>query len=399
MSVSAARLGPMRILNVIHSLNPVYGGPAEGLRHMCVATHRLGHLQEALTLDAPYSPWLSDFPAPVHAVGPALSGYAYTRQLVPWLHASVSNYDAVVVHGLWQHQGLAVRRATLGTPVPYYVYPHGMLDPWFRRTYPLKHVKKQLYWSLVERQVLRDACAVLFTTEEESRLAAQTFSPYAVNASTVGYGLDLDEAALQATAEDFLSTVPSLRGQRILLFLARIHPKKGLDLLIEAFAQVAAAHPGLQLVVAGPDEAGLRPALEQQAAQQGVADRITWVGMLRGAQKWGALRAAEVFALPSHQENFGIAVAEALAVGLPVLISDQVNIWREVVADGAGFAAPDTVEGTGDTLGRWLALDEDGRARMRQQAVHCYRAHFHIDASAERFLGMVSRHRTGHSRL
>jgi glycosyltransferase involved in cell wall biosynthesis len=387
----------MRILNVIHSVNPVFGGPSEGLRHMCRATHRMGHLQEALTLDAPYAPWLADFPAPVHAVGPSYMGYGYTLELLAWLRASARNYQAVVVHGLWQYHGLAVWQALRGSRVPYYVYPHGMLDPWFRRTYPLKHLKKQIYWSLVESRVLRDARAVLFTTEEEARLATHSFSPYEVNPITMGYGLALDEAALQATAEDFLSVVPSLRGKRLVLFLARIHPKKGLDLLIDAFARFAAAHPDLQLVVAGPDEAGLRPALEQRAAALQIADRITWVGMLRGAQKWGALRAAEVFSLPSHQENFGIAVAEALAVGLPVLISNQVNIWREVMEDAAGFAAADDLAGTIDTLGRWLSLDAPGRARMQQQAVRCYQGRFQVDATAERFLMTVASHQPGHS--
>ena len=382
----------MRILNVIQSVNPVYGGPAEGLRQMCLATQRMGHLQEVLTLDQAQDAWLADFPAPVHAVGPRYGGYGYAPGLRPWLQASVRNYDALVVHGLWQYQGLATRQALLGSRVPYFVYPHGMLDPWFKHRYPLKHLKKWLYWLGAEHRVLRDAAGVCFTTAEESRLAADTFAPFDVRALDMGYGLALDGVAVAARAEDFLRLYPALRGRRLLLFLARVHPKKGLDLLIEAFGQLAVAHPDLHLVVAGPDEGGLRPQLEQQAARLGVADRITWTGMLQGSAKWGALKAAEVFALPSHQENFGIAVAEALAVGLPVLLSDQVNICHTVQEAGAGLVGPDDVAGTGATLRAWLALSAEQRALMGAAAVACYHQHFHVDAAARRLLDTLRSH-------
>jgi glycosyltransferase involved in cell wall biosynthesis len=383
----------MRILNVIHSVNPESGGPSEGLRQMCQATHRLGHLQEALTLDSPGEPWVKAFPGPVHAVGPRVTNYGYTAELQPWLRASVRNYDAVIVHGLWQYQGLATWRALKHERVPYFVYPHGMLDPWFKQRYPLKHFKKQLYWRWIEEKVLRDAKAVLFTTDEEARLAANTFAPYRAQALNMGYGLALDSTAQAATAEDFYAGFGTLRGKRLVLFLGRIHAKKGCDLLIEAFAAAVAAHPTLHLVMAGPDATNLRPELERQAARLGVADRITWTGMLTGARKWGALRAAEVFALPSHQENFGVAVAEALAVGCPVLLSTQVNIWQEIVAAGAGLAEPDTAAGTIALLSRWLALAPDQRAQMQQAAVDCYQTHFHVAAAAKRLMDLVAQHK------
>jgi glycosyltransferase involved in cell wall biosynthesis len=123
-----------------------------------------------------------------------------------------------------------------------------------------------------------------------------------------------------------------------------------------------------------------------------VAGRITWTGMLQGALKAGALQAAEVFVLPSHQENFGIAVAEALAVGRPVLISQRVNIWREIVDAGAGFAEADTIAGTQALLERWLALPARERAAMGERAHRCYREHFHIDAAAQRLIATIAPH-------
>ena len=147
-----------------------------------------------------------------------------------------------------------------------------------------------------------------------------------------------------------------LQNRRFLLFLARIHAKKGCDLLIEAFAKIAPAVPDVDLVIAGPDQGGLQAKLQRQADEAGIADRIHWAGMIDGDVKWGALRICNAFVLPSHSENFGIAVVESLAVGRPVLISNQVNIWPEIEADGAGLVEDDTPEGTERLLRHWFAL-------------------------------------------
>jgi glycosyltransferase involved in cell wall biosynthesis len=388
----------VRILNVTHSVNPVHGGPAEGLRQLVRANTRLGHRHEVLTLDAPGSPWFEGFPVPLHPAGPAHLKYGYTPRLVPWLQMHARDFDAVVVHGLWQYHGWATRRVAREAGVPYFVFLHGMLDPWFKHEYPLKHLKKWLYWPWAEYRVLRDAAAVLCTAEEESRLARESFRLYRAHHEVVGYGLTLDPQVMGVAAELFLERFPATRGKRLLLFLARLHPKKGCDLLIDAFAEVAGRDPALQLVMAGPDQVGWRAALQRQAERRGVADRITWCGMLEGPLKWAALRAAEVFVLPSHQENFGVAVAEALALGVPVLISDKVNIWREVESGGAGFVEGDDRAGTLALLQRWLALAPGERAAMSGRATACFEAHFLMEAAAQRLVAVVGGHPPGQGR-
>src|SRR5215212_3064713 len=136
---------------------------------------------------------------------------------------------------------------------------------------------------------------------------------------------------------------------------------------MRAFAEVAPFHSDLQLVLAGPEQQdGVR--LRELAAQLGIGERVVWTGMLNGDLKWGALHAAEVFALPSHQENFGLAVVEALACGVPVLISREVNIWREVVESSAGLAEPDSIEGTTALLQQWLEAPPVERKQMRVAA-------------------------------
>lgn len=180
-----------------------------------------------------------------------------------------------------------------------------------------------------------------------------------------------------------------MHGKRIVLFLSRIQEKKGCDLLLDAFAQVAKLDARLHLLMAGPDQTGWAAALRAQADKLGIADRISWPGMLQGDDKWGAFYAAEVFCLPSHQENFGIVVAEALACDKPVLISNKVNIWREIESDAAGFVDTDTVDGTVRNLQRWLALDAPGYAAMSESARQCFATRFHMQRAAQRLVGII----------
>jgi glycosyltransferase involved in cell wall biosynthesis len=258
--------------------------------------------------------------------------------------------------------------------------PHGMLDPWFKTAYPLKHLKKSVYWRLVEHAVLRDARAVIFTCEEERLLARGTFSPYRVREKVAVLGTTAPEGNPEEWREAFFKKFPGLRGRRLLLFLSRLHPKKGCDMLIKAFRQAGGP---LQLVIAGPDE-DVNHARQLRLQTAGL--QVFFVGMLSGDAKWGALAAAEAFILPSHQENFGMAVAEALAAGTPVLISNKVNIWREIEADGAGLVEPDDLPGTIRLLKRWADADQTA---MRSAAGRCFAARFDIRRAAENMLAVL----------
>jgi len=379
----------MKFLNVIASTDPDSGGVIESVRQISLGLADSGHPSEIVCLDAPDAPWLSESVLTVHALGPSRTSYRYCAALMPWLKANAARFDAVLVHGLWQFGSFATRQALRGTATPYFVYPHGMLDPWFKKNYPLKHLKKSLYWSWGEYRVLRDARAVLFTCEEEKRLARESFQKYSVVEQVVHFGISRPAKDSVAALAAFQNVFPALVGKPILLFLGRIHEKKGCDLLIEAFAQAATRTPALNLVMAGPDADGLREPLQRRAQELGVGDKITWAGMLTGDLKWGAFAAADVFILPSHQENFGIAVVEALACGLPVLISNQVNIWREIEADGAGLVAPDTREGTTSLLLRWMTLSDTERQEMRRAASKCFAKRFDMALAPESLLRIL----------
>ncbi|WP_231865790.1 glycosyltransferase [Cephaloticoccus primus] len=391
---------PLRILRVIYTLRRASGGPAESVLRSSAALRALGHHVEVVTADPPDTPP----PAGASFVFHPLGGEG-AQTLGRWLRTERDRFDAVIVQGLW-HAGHTVRTSLRGSATPYFVFPHGMLDPTFARSYPLKHLKKQLYWWWREGRVLRDARAVCFTCEEERQRARRTFFPYAVNERVVAYGAarpPVEPAQYAALRCAFWEKFPVLRERSLILFLGRIHHKKGLHELIDGFAQfrqTRGGEPLPALVIAGPCERSPRlpAALQKQAAAHGLSQvdlrdgesaaraassaDIVWLPMLGDDLKWGALLASEAFILPSHHENFGIAVAEAMACGRPVLISDKVNIWREIAAADAGLVAPDTAAGVHELLTRWAALTPAARAEMGSAARECYEQNFEINRAA-----------------
>ena len=375
----------MRILHVIHSVDPRGGGPIEGIKQLSAPMIAAGHRVEIMSLDQPGTPW--DGAMPFHPIGRGRPGYGYAPGVVDWLVQHAKEYDVTLVNGLWQFGGLAVWRAARKTGQPYGVFTHGMLDPWFKRRYPLKHLKKWFYWPWGEYRVLRDAAAVFFTCEQERRDARGSFWLYRCNEDVLGYGITPPPDAAAAQLAAFRAKFPELAGKRLLLFLGRMHEKKGCDMLLRAFART---HDDLHLVMAGPVDDAFGQSLQRMSREPALAGRVTWTGMIQGDLKWGAFRAAEAFVLPSHQENFGISVVEALACDRPVLISDKVNIWREITADGAGLIEDDTTDGTHRLLARWLALGAGERQAVAACTRPCFEKHFQVEGVARHLLERLS---------
>lgn len=382
---------PLRLLRVVHTLRGESGGPSESVRRSTEALLGMGHEVEIASMDQPED-LAANESLVVHGLGRGpLGGYGFTDRLVPWLRAERGRFDAVLVHGLWQYPGWGTHVALRGTTTPYLVFPHGMLDPWFKTAYPVKHYKKQVYWWLREGRVLGGAAATCFTCEEERRLARGSFWPYRPKERVVAYGTADPRGEPGAQIAAWEERAPELARRPFILFLGRLHSKKGLELLIRAYAARAGRAAGdPALVIAGP---GLET--DHGAAMRKLAERLCepgmvwWPGMLEGAAKWGALRACEAFVLPSHQENFGIAVAEALACGKPVLITRKVNIWREIEGDGAGLVCEDTEVGVEEVLAAWAGADAERRARMGAAARKCFLARFEIGGAARSLVGVV----------
>lgn len=379
----------VKLLRVTRTLDPAAGGVVENLRQSSWALVHAGHSVQVVTLDENLPTSLDSTPFEVTCLGPSRGLFGYTGKLLPWLLRHMADFDCTVVEGLWQYQGLAVARAARRLGSGYAVMPHGMLDPWFKQAYPRKHLKKLLYWWLVERQVLHGARAVVYTCHEEWRRAQQVFAVPPALARIAALGIEACPVPEARGRAAFLAQYPELAGKRFMLFLGRIHPKKGCDNLIEAYAQTLAADADYRLVMAGPDQEGWRQALMARTEALGISGRVIWPGMIEGEVKWGALMSAECLALPSHMENFGLVVAEALSVGVPVLLSTEVQIWNEVVEDGAGLAEPDDLQGTIRLLERWRSFGEAARTQMRDAARVTFQRRYLADSAARELVSQL----------
>jgi glycosyltransferase involved in cell wall biosynthesis len=380
----------LRILNVASSIDPAAGGISESILRLSKAVIQLGHEVETVSVDDPASPWKAGIQVPIHLKGPVTGPLEYSRDFDRWLAENCGRFDVIISHGLWRYNSHAARRHARVAGRPYFVFTHGMLDPWFKRYYPIKHLKKCVYWWLSEYAVLRDAAAVLFTCEEEKLLARESFRKYKCVERVVPLGTGTPPENIDAQAKAFHEAFPKTQNKRVILFLGRLHEKKGCDLLLKAFLALLRSKPqeawrDLHLMMAGPSShPEYLKSLQLLAAEcESVSPgSVSFPGMLSGDLKWGALRNSEVFVLPSHQENFGIAVVEALACGTPVLISRPVNIWREIESSGAGLVDSDTVEGCSRLLSRWLELPESDKSAMKARAVESFKRNFEISQTA-----------------
>lgn len=267
-----------------------------------------------------------------------------------------------------------------------------------------------MYWKIVEGKVINNADGVLFTSDEEYHLAQRTFSPYGPKKEFI---IGLGVAEPPPYTPSFAQSCPKLMDDTFILYLSRVHEKKGVDLLIKAYAEIVGKIrqntsveqlPGEtegkvlfrrefpKLVIAGP---GLETSYGQKIqdivlASPGLKNNVFFPGMLTGDAKWGAFYRCEAFVLPSHQENFGIAVVEALSCSKPVLISKKVNIWREIASSGGGMTADDTYAGTKSLLTNWFNASNEAKQAMEQNARACYEKHFAVGPAAVKLLEAIN---------
>ena len=398
----------MKILRIIPSMNPSSGGPCQGLRNIIPELEKIGIENEVVCLDDPTSSFLGKDSFKIHAIGPASNSWAYNKNLIPWLITNLGRFDVVVVHALWLYHGYAFNRAlhkfnlrakngkTGRKSLKAYIMPHGMLDPYFQKAEgrKLKALRNWIYWKLIESKVVNNSSGVLFTCETELLLARKTFTPYHPKKEiNIGYGIAAPPLFERSMKAAFLEKCPAVSGTNYLLFLSRIHVKKGLDQLLKAYELIVTRVPDFPaLVVAGPGAETPYGQLLLQVVNESeyLRERVFFAGMLTGKAKWGACYGSEAFVLTSHQENFGIAVVESLACGKLVLISDQVNIWREIIAAGAGMVSAATVEGVLAMLQNWHDLSLEQKKKMQQEAANTFEKYYAINTAANRFASAVS---------
>lgn len=329
----------MNIRHVVNSLDPAQGGlPAVALR-LATAQAALGHNVTVVSQDPPerlidlfcahgIKPNV-EFPK-IGVVPPKLPAVLGNRDTNGEIADMLASCDIVHLHGLWEPLVACVAAQAVQRRIPFVIAPHGMVDPW---SLSQKRWKKRIALALRYRRLLNKAAFVHALNDAE----AGFLRGIGVSSSIeiLPNGVFLEEIDVENdTNSDYFQERFGWPGNQTLLFLGRLHWKKGLDILAEAFAKFSSERPAARLVVAGPD-GGWRTPFQQRVDHLGISDRVAVPGPIYGREKYRALRDAAMFVLPSRQEGFSVAILEALACGTPVIISEACH-FPEVAACGAG---------------------------------------------------------------
>jgi glycosyltransferase involved in cell wall biosynthesis len=357
----------MRILHVIEILDPDKGGPQAVATRLAAAQAAFGH---DVTIACYHAPAAAG--GRIASLVDAIPGWPRVRRVelpppTKWqrvvprsarrlLDPAVASSDVVHLHGVWESLLRGAADAARARGVPYVLTPHSLLDPW---ALAQKSLKKRVALALGYRRMLNGAAALhALNADERDRMTPLGLTP---DVYVIGNGVFLEEFDHLPDRRAFGERHPAVGDRPYVLFLSRLHFKKGLDVLADAFGLMAPRVPDAQLVVAGPDD-GARASFEAQVRSAKLQSRVHLVGPLYGADKLAALAGAACFCLPSRMEGFSVAITEAMACRLPVVISQGCH-FPEVADQGAGEVLPLTAEAFADGLGR-LLTDPVGRSRM-----------------------------------
>lgn len=330
----------MRILQVISSLAPGSGGPPNAVLKLSFALARKGQEVTIFTTDADIKGRLNvPLGAPVNIKNVKIfyfhvqwtRNYPFSLYLVKALKKYIPDFDIVHIHSLFRFSTLAASYYCQKYHKPYIIRTLGQVDPFLFRRHKLR---KLLYFWFFECKNLQRACALHFTSEDEKSWMKHLNLIF--NSIVIPAGIDLEEFKDLPTYGTFRLKYPELKDKKIILFLSRITFKKGLDILVRSFANLAKEKDEVHLVIAGPDDEGYGKKVKNWLRKEGILNRATFTGMLLDKDKLAAFRDSDIFVLPSYSENFGMAIVEAMACGVPVVISNKVGIYSEINENRAG---------------------------------------------------------------
>ncbi|WP_008310308.1 hormogonium polysaccharide biosynthesis glycosyltransferase HpsP [Leptolyngbya sp. PCC 6406] len=383
-----------RVLHIVPSISLVYGGPSQMVRGFAAALANAGAEVTVATTDANGD--VDEVPLDVPLGTPVseegyqvlyfrcapFRRYKFSPGLLHWLWHHVRDYDIVHIHALFSPISSAAATLTRWRGVPYLLRPLGTLDP---ADLAKKRRLKQIYAALVERANLAGAAAIHFTSQQEAEVS-ERFGTQPLDAVLPLGVSPLPPGAGTVDIRDRYGIPPE---RPLILFMSRLDPKKGLDLLIPALETLHQEGWDFQFLLCGanPQNRDYEQQICQHIADSSLQARTTITGFVSGELKTALIQAADLFVLPSYYENFGIAVAEAMLAGLPVVISDQVYIWRDIQTGEAGWVCPCDREALTASL-RSALKDPEERRRRGQRAIQVAQTHYSWPAIAQQAIAL-----------
>jgi glycosyltransferase involved in cell wall biosynthesis len=336
---SPRALGPprsMRVLHVIPSLSPGDGGPSFAMALIAKGLEPSGIHIDVATTEGARERRINQNGLNVFHFRRQSEFYKVSLPLWRWLSEHIRDYDLVHIHALFSYSSYAAASLAAKNGVPYIVRPLGVLNRWGMQN--RRRWLKRLSFRFIERRIIHRAAAIHYTSEQE-RLEVEE-AGVKKESVVIPFGVEVSGFRELPGPEPFYEKFPLAHGRDIILFLSRLDPKKGLDLLLHAFAETHRHNTKTMLVITGDGDEHFVNGLRRLAEELGIANAIQWTGFLGGNDKLSALAAASLFVLPSYSENFGIALVEAMAAGLPCVMSDQVGIAVDAKEYDAGLVVP-----------------------------------------------------------
>ncbi|MBP1608662.1 MAG: glycosyltransferase [Acidobacteria bacterium] len=366
----------LRILHIVSIVAPRYGGAGISSQSIARYQAKAGHAVTLWTTNADYPKGYLSVPSERAVIDNDLVKRHFPVQFRPllislplrtWLKHHIRSFDIVHIHGLYRFPVSYAAWKARHAGVPYIIAPHGSLDPFLYRqsrygasAMPLKRIYERLF----DFPNLNHAAAIQYTSEEEAKRAA--FLGLRAKPVIVPNGIAWESYENLPAKGSFREKLGIPKQAPLVLFLGRINFVKGLDLLVPAFSQIAQREPRARLAIVGPDNDGYGAKVKRWCRDKGVEDKVFFVDHLYPEDVKRAYVDASVFVLPSYTENFGMAVVEAMACGCPVVISDQVKIWREIQEDGAGLVVCLDPRRISDAVCRLLSNKEEAEAMGTQ---------------------------------
>ena len=375
-------------MRIIRSLDPKWGGPPNAVIDHSKYLISLGLDVDILVNDNLDKKYPKVYGLKIFKMGRGQLGqYGFNIKLFTWLYKNRDNYDFFIIHGLWSFYSLAAR---ILVPNKFFIFTHGQLDPYFGLNF-LKSLKKKIYWLLIEKKNLHKCKSILVTTKYEKTLLNKTYvNTKKIKKRIIKYGIFKKKLNKKKIKNIFYNKFPLIKNKKFLLFLGRFHDKKGCDILINSIKSLKENKIELNFLLAGP-ESKEKKYLKQISNNLGLQENIFWSDGIYGDIKYGAILASEGMVLPSHGENFGVALVESLSMSRPVITTYKVNIYKDLIRSNAGIVSNDDLKNFTKSLIYFNSLSKIEWLNLSKNSLKCFDDNFNLALKDENTLRLFKK--------
>ena len=367
-----------KILRIITSLDPKFGGPARGIIESTIQLNKLGFQTKIITLDKNKLKFNKDKKIKIKNFKSYIGEhYKLSFGLFFWLLKNRNNYDFFIIHGIWQFPTLAARLTLKGK---YFVFTHGQLDPFFKINL-FKRLKKQIYWFLIERQNLIESKSILLTSPGEKKTLSNTYVRMDnIKTNIIKYGILQPKINKKKSLQLFYSQFPKFKKKKFYLFLGRFHEKKGCDIIVKSVKKLKKEFNGYVLFAGPMTGSKYENYIKDLVIQYNLQEKIIFSDALYSDLKWGSILASYGMLLSSRGENFGISLAESLSLSKPVITTNKVNISNVILKYKAGLISNDTVNSFCKKLNEYNNMNKKQLIEMSSMALKCFKDNFDLSS-------------------